>query len=87
MDRLLDLSRRFSDILTTIQEFLWRLLERHILKMVAFFAVWVALEEVRQRLKHQVIVLYLYFEHVTTTTQKKETKENKTVIIINHLHV
>uniref|UniRef100_A0AAX7UFF8 Piezo-type mechanosensitive ion channel component n=1 Tax=Astatotilapia calliptera TaxID=8154 RepID=A0AAX7UFF8_ASTCA len=45
MDRLLDLSRRFSDILTTIQEFLWRLLERHILKMVAFFAVWVALEE------------------------------------------
>uniref|UniRef100_A0A669C9A7 Piezo type mechanosensitive ion channel component 1 (Er blood group) n=1 Tax=Oreochromis niloticus TaxID=8128 RepID=A0A669C9A7_ORENI len=45
MDRLLDLSRRFSDILTTIQEFLWRLLELHILKMVAFFSVWVALEE------------------------------------------
>ncbi|XP_028278415.1 piezo-type mechanosensitive ion channel component 1 isoform X2 [Parambassis ranga] len=45
MDRLLDLSRRFSDILTTVQGFLWRLLELHILKMVAFFSVWVALEE------------------------------------------
>lgn len=49
MDRLLDLSRRFSDILTTIQEFLWRLLELHILKMVAFFSVWVALEEVQAK--------------------------------------
>lgn len=46
MDRLLDLSRRFSDILATVQGFLWRLLELHILKMVAFFSVWVALEEV-----------------------------------------
>ncbi|KAM7384994.1 hypothetical protein PAMP_001097 [Pampus punctatissimus] len=45
MDRLLVLSRRFSDILTKIQVFLWRLLELHILKMVAFFSVWVALEE------------------------------------------
>lgn len=45
-DRLLVLSRRFSDILSEIQEFLWRLLELHILKMVAFTAVWVALEEV-----------------------------------------
>lgn len=51
-DRLLVLSRRFSDILSKVQEFLWRLLELHILKMVAFFAVWVALEEVR---------LYFYF--------------------------
>ncbi|KAM9365017.1 piezo-type mechanosensitive ion channel component 1 [Pholidichthys leucotaenia] len=45
MDRLLVLSRKFSDILTTVQVFLWRLLELHILKMVAFFSVWVALEE------------------------------------------
>ncbi|XP_076599165.1 piezo-type mechanosensitive ion channel component 1 isoform X1 [Chaetodon auriga] len=45
MDRLLVLSRRFSDILTKVQVFLWRLLELHILKMVAFFSVWVALEE------------------------------------------
>uniref|UniRef100_A0A4W6C4T2 Piezo type mechanosensitive ion channel component 1 (Er blood group) n=1 Tax=Lates calcarifer TaxID=8187 RepID=A0A4W6C4T2_LATCA len=45
MDRLLVLSRRFSDILTKVQVFLWRLLEIHILKMVAFFSVWVALEE------------------------------------------
>ncbi|CAN9500176.1 unnamed protein product [Ophioblennius macclurei] len=45
MDRLLDLSHRFSNILTTIQVFIWRLLELHILKMVAFFSVWVAVEE------------------------------------------
>ncbi|XP_024916735.1 piezo-type mechanosensitive ion channel component 1 [Cynoglossus semilaevis] len=45
MDRLLDLSRRFSDILTKIQVFLWRLLELHILKIVAFFSVWVAVQE------------------------------------------
>ncbi|XP_029962928.1 piezo-type mechanosensitive ion channel component 1 isoform X3 [Salarias fasciatus] len=45
MDRLLDLSRRFSNILTTIQVFVWRLLELHILKMVAFFSVWVAVDE------------------------------------------
>lgn len=47
MDRLLVLSRRFSDTLTKVQEFVWRLLELHIAKMVALFAVWVALEEVR----------------------------------------
>lgn len=47
VDRLLVLSGRFSDILTKIQVFLWRLLELHILKMVAFFSVWVALEEVK----------------------------------------
>ncbi|XP_059215664.1 piezo-type mechanosensitive ion channel component 1 [Centropristis striata] len=45
MDRLLVLSRRFSDTLTRIQEFFWRLLELHILKMVAFFSVWISLEE------------------------------------------
>lgn len=45
MDRLLVLSRKFSDNLTKIQVFLWRLLELHIIKMVAFFAVWVSLEE------------------------------------------
>ncbi|KAM9726355.1 piezo-type mechanosensitive ion channel component 1 isoform 2-T2 [Menidia menidia] len=45
MDRLLVLSRKFSDNLGKVQVFLWRLLELHILKMVAFFTVWVALEE------------------------------------------
>ncbi|XP_069030806.1 piezo-type mechanosensitive ion channel component 1 isoform X1 [Embiotoca jacksoni] len=45
MDRLLVLSRRFSDILTTVQVFVWQLLELHILKMVAFCSVWVALGE------------------------------------------
>lgn len=48
-DRLLVLSRRFTDTLTGIQRFLWRLLELHIVKMVAFFSVWVALEEVKRR--------------------------------------
>lgn len=47
MDRLLVLSRKFSDILTKLQVFLWRLLELHILKMVAFFSMWVAVEEVK----------------------------------------
>ncbi|XP_071337705.1 piezo-type mechanosensitive ion channel component 1 isoform X3 [Trachinotus anak] len=45
MDRLLVLSRRFSDNLTKVQVFLWMLLELHILKLVALFSVWVALEE------------------------------------------
>ncbi|XP_026212152.1 piezo-type mechanosensitive ion channel component 1 isoform X3 [Anabas testudineus] len=44
-DRLLVLCRRFSDTLAKIQGFLWRLLELHILKMVALCSVWVALEE------------------------------------------
>ena len=46
MDRLLVLCRQFSDTLTQTQEFLWRLLELHIVKMVAFYTVWVALGEV-----------------------------------------
>ncbi|KAF7220893.1 piezo-type mechanosensitive ion channel component 1 isoform X2 [Nothobranchius furzeri] len=45
MDRLLVLSRKFSDTLIKVQVFLWRILELHILKMVAFVTVWVALEE------------------------------------------
>ncbi|KAI4888138.1 hypothetical protein NFI96_028501, partial [Prochilodus magdalenae] len=45
MDRLMVLFRKFSDILTLIQAFLWRILELHILKIVAFFVVWVALLE------------------------------------------
>lgn len=47
MDRLLVLSRKFSDTLTKVQGFLWRVLELHILKIVAFFTVWVALAEVK----------------------------------------
>ncbi|XP_041866340.1 LOW QUALITY PROTEIN: piezo-type mechanosensitive ion channel component 1 [Melanotaenia boesemani] len=45
VDRLLVLSRKFSDNLDRVQIFLWRFLELHILKMVAFFTVWVALQE------------------------------------------
>ena len=46
MDRVLVLCRQFSDTLTQTQEFLWRLLDLHIVKMVAFYTVWVALGEV-----------------------------------------
>ncbi|TRY96182.1 hypothetical protein DNTS_026761, partial [Danionella cerebrum] len=45
MDRLMVLSRKFSDTLTHVQSFIWRVLELHILKIVAFFVVWVALLE------------------------------------------
>ncbi|KAG7473579.1 hypothetical protein MATL_G00097390 [Megalops atlanticus] len=45
MDRLVVLFRKFLEILTQVQVFLWRVLELHILKIVAFFIVWVALGE------------------------------------------
>ena len=57
MDRLLVLSGRFSDILTQAQVFIWRLLELHILKMVAFFTVWVALGEVRPSFYYRITFL------------------------------
>uniref|UniRef100_A0A6Q2XFF6 Piezo-type mechanosensitive ion channel component n=1 Tax=Esox lucius TaxID=8010 RepID=A0A6Q2XFF6_ESOLU len=46
VNRLIVLFRKFSDTLTQIQVFIWRVLEQHILKIVAFFVVWVALGEV-----------------------------------------
>ncbi|KAF5895558.1 piezo-type mechanosensitive ion channel component 1 [Clarias magur] len=45
MDRLMVLFRKFLDILTDVQVFLWRVLEFHIHKIVALFVVWVALSE------------------------------------------
>ncbi|KAJ8249401.1 hypothetical protein GJAV_G00234400 [Gymnothorax javanicus] len=45
MDRLMVLLRTFLETLTQVQVFIWRLLEMHILKIVAFFIVWVALGE------------------------------------------
>ncbi|XP_051948231.1 piezo-type mechanosensitive ion channel component 1-like isoform X1 [Xyrauchen texanus] len=45
MDRLTVLSWKFSDTLTHVQSFIWRVLELHIVKIVAFFVVWVALLE------------------------------------------
>lgn len=54
-DRLLVLSRRFSDILTKVQEFVWRLLELHIAKVVALFSVWVALQEVKCTASHLLL--------------------------------
>uniref|UniRef100_A0A8C1RLV0 Piezo-type mechanosensitive ion channel component 1 n=1 Tax=Cyprinus carpio TaxID=7962 RepID=A0A8C1RLV0_CYPCA len=45
MDRLIVLSRKFSNTLTHVQSFIWRVLELHIIKIVAFFVVWVALLE------------------------------------------
>nr|XP_033798454.1 piezo-type mechanosensitive ion channel component 1 isoform X2 [Geotrypetes seraphini] len=45
-ERLTVLLRKFSDTLHRLQVFLWRLLELHILKLVALYTVWVALQEV-----------------------------------------
>ncbi|XP_045545024.1 piezo-type mechanosensitive ion channel component 1 isoform X2 [Salmo salar] len=45
VNRLIVLLRKLSDTLTQIQVLIWRVLELHILKMVAFFVVWVALGE------------------------------------------
>uniref|UniRef100_A0A8C2HDE3 Piezo-type mechanosensitive ion channel component 1 n=1 Tax=Cyprinus carpio TaxID=7962 RepID=A0A8C2HDE3_CYPCA len=45
MDRLMVLSSKFSDTLTHVQSFIWRVLELHIVKIVAYFVVWVALLE------------------------------------------
>ncbi|XP_019510042.1 PREDICTED: piezo-type mechanosensitive ion channel component 1 isoform X1 [Hipposideros armiger] len=45
-ERLLDLSASFSNVLTRVQVFVWRLLELHIFKLVALYTVWVALKEV-----------------------------------------
>ncbi|NXR09505.1 PIEZ1 protein, partial [Semnornis frantzii] len=46
LERLIVLGWTFSDMLTRIQVFVGRLLELHILKLVALYTVWVALEEV-----------------------------------------
>ncbi|XP_046696500.1 piezo-type mechanosensitive ion channel component 1 isoform X2 [Silurus meridionalis] len=45
MDRLMVLFRKFLDILTHVEVFLWRVLEFHIFKIVALFVIWVALAE------------------------------------------
>ncbi|XP_072587457.1 piezo-type mechanosensitive ion channel component 1 isoform X4 [Vulpes vulpes] len=45
-ERLLDLASGFSDVLTRVQVLLRRLLELHVLKLVALYTVWVALKEV-----------------------------------------
>eukprot|EP00079_Xenopus_tropicalis_P024757 XP_012817734.1 PREDICTED: piezo-type mechanosensitive ion channel component 1 isoform X2 [Xenopus tropicalis] len=44
--RLSVLSFKFSELLHRLQVFLWRLLELHVLKLVALYSVWVALQEV-----------------------------------------
>lgn len=48
MDRLMVLFRKFLDILTHVQVFLWRVLELHVFKLVALFVIWVALAEVSE---------------------------------------
>ncbi|XP_017369387.1 piezo-type mechanosensitive ion channel component 1 isoform X5 [Cebus imitator] len=45
-ERLLELAAGFSDVLSRVQVFLRRLLELHVLKLVALYTVWVALKEV-----------------------------------------
>lgn len=49
LERLIVLGWTFSDTLTRGQVFVGRLLELHILKLVALYTVWVALQEVRHR--------------------------------------
>ncbi|KAM4723042.1 piezo-type mechanosensitive ion channel component 1 [Rhinophrynus dorsalis] len=44
--RLTVLFSKFSELLHRVQVFLWRLLELHMLKLVAVYSVWVALQEV-----------------------------------------
>ncbi|NXW58073.1 PIEZ1 protein, partial [Eurystomus gularis] len=46
LERLVVLGQNFSDMLTRGQVFVGRLLELHILKLVALYTVWVALQEV-----------------------------------------
>ncbi|XP_064579034.1 piezo-type mechanosensitive ion channel component 1 isoform X2 [Zonotrichia leucophrys gambelii] len=46
LERLVVLGRTFSDKMTRSEVFVRRLLELHVLKLVAVYAVWVALEEV-----------------------------------------
>ncbi|XP_072802892.1 piezo-type mechanosensitive ion channel component 1 isoform X1 [Vicugna pacos] len=45
-ERLLDLAAGFSDVLARVQMFTQRLLELHVVKLVALYTVWVALKEV-----------------------------------------
>ncbi|KAJ6657195.1 hypothetical protein lerEdw1_002784 [Lerista edwardsae] len=46
LERLVVLGRKFSNVLGRIQVFVVRLLELHVLKLVALYVVWVALKEV-----------------------------------------
>ncbi|KAM4614365.1 piezo-type mechanosensitive ion channel component 1 [Discoglossus pictus] len=44
--RLTVLFYKFSELLHRVQVFLWRLLELHVLKLVAVYSAWVALQEI-----------------------------------------
>lgn len=46
LERLIVLGQTFSDMVTRGEVFLRRVLELHVVKMVALYTVWVALEEV-----------------------------------------
>ncbi|KAL8195078.1 UNVERIFIED_CONTAM: Piezo-type mechanosensitive ion channel component 1, partial [Gekko kuhli] len=46
LKRLMVLGKKFSEIVGRVQVFVLRLLELHILKLVALYTVWVALQEV-----------------------------------------
>ncbi|XP_060109846.1 piezo-type mechanosensitive ion channel component 1 [Heteronotia binoei] len=46
LKRLMVLGKKFSEIVSRVQVFVLRLLELHILKLVALYIVWVALQEV-----------------------------------------
>ncbi|XP_053305156.1 piezo-type mechanosensitive ion channel component 1 [Spea bombifrons] len=44
--RLTVLFYKFSELLHKVQVFLWRILELHVLKLVAVYSVWVSLQEI-----------------------------------------
>lgn len=46
LERLIVLGWTFSDMLTRGQVFVGRLLELHVLKLVALYTIWVAVQEV-----------------------------------------
>ncbi|XP_063293700.1 piezo-type mechanosensitive ion channel component 1 isoform X1 [Pelobates fuscus] len=69
--RLTVLFYKFSELLHQVQVFLWRLLELHILKLVAVYSVWVALQEVSV-MNFLFVVLWAFampfsrFQHMTS---------------------
>ncbi|XP_076989388.1 piezo-type mechanosensitive ion channel component 1 isoform X2 [Tamandua tetradactyla] len=58
-ERLLDLAASFSDVAMCVQVFVRRLLELHVLKLVALYTVWVALKEV-SAMNFLLVVLWAF---------------------------
>ncbi|XP_054856190.1 piezo-type mechanosensitive ion channel component 1 [Eublepharis macularius] len=71
LKRLMVLGQKFSNVVSRLQVFLLRLLELHILKLVALYIVWVALQEVSV-MNFLLVVLWAFavpcsrFRHVAS---------------------